>query len=72
MDFNSFPEHAELQQPKLLLRVGAERELPGPLHEDGGRDPAAGQRHHHPAARSQPGVENRHSELAHKRVLGFK
>lgn len=49
------PEHSEPQQPKLLLRAGAECELPGPLHEDGDRHSAAKQRHQHPAAESETG-----------------
>lgn len=56
MGFISLLEHAEFQQPKLLLRACAEHELPGPLHEDSDWDSAAGQRHHHPASQSQPGV----------------
>lgn len=51
-----FSEHAELQQPKLLLGAGAECELPGPLHEDGDRNQAAGQRHHNPASQSESGM----------------
>ena len=50
-------EHAELQQPKLLLGARAERELSGSLHEDGDRNSAAGQYHHHPAAQRETGTE---------------
>lgn len=51
----SSSEHPEPHQPQLLLGAGAERQLPGPLHEDGDRDPAGGQCHHHPAAQWETG-----------------
>lgn len=52
-------EHAELQQPQLLLGAGPERELPGSVHENGDRDPAAGQLHHGSAAQPESGEEKR-------------
>lgn len=51
-----YSEHAQLQQPQLLLGACAEHQLPGPLHEDGDRDWAAPQRHHSAAAQRVSGT----------------
>lgn len=48
-------EHSEPDQPQLLLGAGAERQLPGALHEDGDRVADGGHAHHHPAAQPETG-----------------